>query len=130
MQDPDLYCVDIIVPPADGKSRIVSASVGGRRSNVLHFSYADPFIREMIVVEDPAEPTSARRVLIIRGGNFGLRGRVLVAVRDVNAAVGNLNSSASDAATIVSDFEDFTLPAGGASLSADPPVVQCDVQTI
>lgn len=129
-QDPDLYCADIIVPPADGKNRVIRAQVGGRTSNELRFSYADPFIREMIVVEDPDEPTSARRVLIIRGGNFGLGGRVLVAVREVSqdGSVSETNTTSSPAA-IVADFDGLQPPAGGVPPSSDPPVVQCAVQS-
>jgi len=73
-----LYCADVLLPAGDGRGRELWAEVGGQSSQRLTYSFADPFVRDLVVIEDPED--SVRRVVVLKGGDFGLpaTGKVLV----------------------------------------------------
>ena len=92
------YCIELSVPAGDGMHRQFYIVVGGQQCGFLEFSYADPVVQDLVVVQNPNDPLM--KDMYVAGSNFGLRGRVFVGVGAFN-----------DSATI----------AGGAG----PTVVEC-----
>jgi cysteine-rich repeat protein len=108
-----LYCADILIPAGDGSARPVWAESGGQVSNVLSWSYAPPFIRDLVVIEDPLD--SRHRVVILKGGDFGLArfGKVYVGACARNATSTAILASRADGGAIV--LADWALEAVGRS---------------
>ena len=82
---PNMYCFQIAIPEGDGEMRGVTATVGGRWTETLHFSYAPPAINNLLATQD-VESGGVNLFITLRGANFGTQGNVWVAIGNVTSA--------------------------------------------
>lgn len=72
------------VSPGDGLNRGIQVVLGGQSSAVESYSFGDPRVNVMIVQQSEISPYD--NVIILRGLNFGLSGRVLASAFNFTSA--------------------------------------------